>query len=190
MKLYKTSEQIISKNYPYGFRLRTTKTDYIEFSNTRGFRHCSFTINPKTGKQNNPKKSTYYEVLVLGIDEVTGYTKSKALSFYDHNDIDNLIAFFSVQDNFELFTSEQMTYIYRQFLVHCKVNIQAQVTYCGSKPEDLFPLFNSGIDLIIKGVKEKGLANYFSQIKFDWVKIDSFEVEGYQPCKVTHYRSV
>jgi hypothetical protein len=189
MKLIKTTDKLISENYPYGFRLKTTKTDYLEFSNKHGFRHCSVTVNPKTGRLNNPKKSTYYDIMLLGTDETTGYTKSLVMDFYAHADYDKIIAFFSDPVNFNLFTSEQIEYIYGKMFLHVKADIYAQIQYCGSKFEDLKPLFSEQLNIIVKGIKEHGVNNYFSQIKFDWDKIDSFKVEGYQPFKVTHYRS-
>ena len=75
LKFVNTDQKIVSENYPYGFREKTTKTDYLEFSPKHGFRHCSQTINPKTGRPNNPKKSTYYDVMVLGTNE-DGHCKS------------------------------------------------------------------------------------------------------------------
>ena len=68
MIYYSTSTKLVSENYPYG-NLRTTKTDWIEFKKGKGFRHMSQTINPKTGRLNNPKASTYYYIMLLGRDE-------------------------------------------------------------------------------------------------------------------------
>ena len=80
LTLVNTTEKIVSENYPYGFREKTTKTDYLEFDFKKGFRHCSMTINPKTGRENNPKKSTYYDLMVLGTDE-NQHCKSFVLNF-------------------------------------------------------------------------------------------------------------
>lgn len=183
MEYKKTSEKLISENYPYGFRLKTTKTDYLEFSKTHGFRHCSFTINPKTGLANKPKKSTYYPIMLLGRDELN-HVASKVFDFYGNEGFDKVIKFFAIDTNFDLFTPEQIEYIYMQFLVHIKTDIHAQVVYCGSKPDDIFPLFEKSIDIVVQGIKDKGTKNYFSLITFDWEKINSFKVEGYQPFKV------
>lgn len=49
------SRKIIVQNYPYGFKLRTTLYDYIEFDAKKGFRHVTQTINPKNGVLNKPK---------------------------------------------------------------------------------------------------------------------------------------
>lgn len=186
MTYSKTTQQLISENYPYGFRLKTTKTDYLEFNKTKGFRHCSFTIDPRSGRVNKPKKGTYNQIMIMGKDEIN-HTKVIAMDFYDQKNADRIISFFSNQDNFELFTAEQIEYIYMRFLSYIKTSVQAQVAYCGSKLEDLKPLFDQPIQLTVKGIKEKGQTNYFSQINLDWEKINSFKVVGYQPFKMTSY---
>ena len=187
MKLYKTTEKVVSENYPYGYTLRTTKTDWIEYKRGHGFRHVSQTINPKTGRENKPKASTYYDILVLFKDEENGHTGSKAFSFYGHEDIDAIVTFFSQPENFALFTPEQIEGIYIRFLAYCKTDIYAQATYCGSKVEDLLPLWNAQIDTLVRGAKSKGTENVFPSLAFDWPKIDSYKVAGYQPFKVVSY---
>ena len=48
-------------DYPYGFRLRTKIRYWLESSPSRGWRFVSQTLNPKNGRWNAPKKSTYME---------------------------------------------------------------------------------------------------------------------------------
>ena len=55
MNYIKTAEKIEVLNYPYGFKLKTTLTDYLEFDAKKGYRHCTQTICPKTGRINKPK---------------------------------------------------------------------------------------------------------------------------------------
>jgi len=50
MNYVKTTEKLISEDYPYGYTLRTTKFDFLEFKAGKGFRHVSQTINPKTAR--------------------------------------------------------------------------------------------------------------------------------------------
>jgi len=45
-KYIKTSEVIAVENYPYGFKLRTTLTDSMEFNAKKGYRHVTQTVNP------------------------------------------------------------------------------------------------------------------------------------------------
>lgn len=183
-----TTEKIISENYPYGFREKTTKTDYLEFSPKHGFRHCSTTVNPKTGRVNNPKKSTYYEIMLLGIDE-NGHCKSLVLDFYDEKRKDQTIKFLSNQDNFNLFTSEQMKYIYGLLVMMLKVDIKARVIYCGADFEALKPLYDEQIKIATDGFKGPQV-NWFPYIKFDWTAIEATKVEGYQPFKITQYTNL
>ena len=187
MKLYKTTEKLTSENYPYGYTLKTTKTDWLEFKHGHGFRHVSQTINPKTGRPNAPKAGTYSDIIVLGKNEENNHTEGMFFSFYSHEDINKIITFLSTPDNFALFTPEQVEYIYIRMIAYCKTDIIAQCTYCGSKSADLLPLFKTQIEQLVQGVKSKGITNIFPELKFDWQKIDSYKVEGYQPFKVTSY---
>lgn len=57
------------ENYPYGFRLRTNIFYWIETTPKRGDRFCSCTLNPKNGKMNAPKKSTYYSLAFMYLND-------------------------------------------------------------------------------------------------------------------------
>jgi hypothetical protein len=48
-------------DYPYGFRERTQIRYWLEAKPKRGWRFISQTMNPKTGRWNKPKASTYAE---------------------------------------------------------------------------------------------------------------------------------
>lgn len=61
-------EPLRVKDYPYGFRLRTTILYWVE-SNKNGQRFVSQTINPKTGGLNKPKASTYTGLIIVCKDE-------------------------------------------------------------------------------------------------------------------------
>jgi hypothetical protein len=181
-----TATKIISENYPYGFREKTTKTDYLEFNPKHGFRHCSTTINPKTGRVNNPKKSTYYDVMLLATDE-NGHCKTVTFNFYDSKAKDQTINFLSNQDNFNLFTSEEIKFIYYTLIMYLKADIQCMVTYTGAKFEDLKPLYEAQLKEATEGFKGPKI-NRFANIKFDWAAIEATKVEGYQPFKITTYQ--
>ena len=67
----------VATDYPYGYTLRTSMFSWIERTN-RGSRLVQQTINPKNGRLNAPKKSTYdaYSLLALNEDghvRVVGY---------------------------------------------------------------------------------------------------------------------
>jgi hypothetical protein len=48
-------------DYPYGFRERTQIRYWLEHKPKKGWRFVSQTLNPKTGRWNKPKASTYAE---------------------------------------------------------------------------------------------------------------------------------
>lgn len=51
----------VVEDYPYGFRERTSIRYWLEHKPKKGWRFVSQTLNPKTGRQNKPKASTYIE---------------------------------------------------------------------------------------------------------------------------------
>ena len=75
------NKPILVKNYPWGFRLKTTIKYWIE-TTKRGGRFCSQTINPKTGQWCKPKKTTYSAIMFLTIDK-TGKVTYTTLSYND-----------------------------------------------------------------------------------------------------------
>lgn len=48
-------------DYPYGFRERTQIRYWLEHKPKKGWRFVAQTLNPKTGRWNKPKASTYIE---------------------------------------------------------------------------------------------------------------------------------
>jgi hypothetical protein len=69
------------KDYPYGFRLRTSIFYWIETKKGKGDRFGSYTINPKTGKANAPKYSTYSPFLYMYINE-EGHVTTGTINSY------------------------------------------------------------------------------------------------------------
>ena len=67
-------EPFIIESYPYG-RFRTQMRVWVESVKKKGDRLCKQTLNPKTKKWNKPKKSTYDEIILLGIDVNSGHVK-------------------------------------------------------------------------------------------------------------------
>ena len=65
-------------DYPYGFRLRTQIRYWIETKNGHGQRMVSQTLNPKTGRWNKPKPSTYSTVRTLMLED-NGHVESRGL---------------------------------------------------------------------------------------------------------------
>jgi len=180
LKLVSTDEKIISENYPYGFRLKTTKTDYLEFSAKHGFRHCYTTINPKTGKVNTPKKSTYYTIMVLGTDQ-NNHCKSVVYSLNGLADIQTAINFLKVTDNFDLFSNEQMHYIYLCLLSAVKVDMYARKIYAGVDVELMKPFYLDNVAILGRGLKHNGMMNVFADVNFDVQALDQLKDPTFNP---------
>ena len=70
------------ENYPYGFRLKTTKRYWVESVAKKGDRYITQTINPKNGLWNKPKKSTYSPVVIMLLNE-DNHVKYSSLSTFD-----------------------------------------------------------------------------------------------------------
>lgn len=69
VKIYGEDNAHITDDYPYGFRLRTQRKEWIESKmdkkgNLKGQRECFQTKNPKTNEWNKPKCGTYSDVIV------------------------------------------------------------------------------------------------------------------------------
>ena len=128
-KFIPTFEKIEIINYPYGFKLRTTLTDFIEFNASKGYRHCTQTIDPRNNRVNKPKKSTY-SALMLRYRNEEGHIKICGTDFNGREEINKgckLIA-----DNFEIFSVEEIRYFYSRILSMAFVDFKASVIYGGS----------------------------------------------------------
>tara|TARA_R100001480_G_C4640294_1_gene169245 strand:- start:43 stop:561 length:519 start_codon:yes stop_codon:yes gene_type:complete len=68
-------------NYPWGFKFKTKRRYWIE-TTKRGDRLCYQTLNPKTDKWCNVKKSTYSPVELLYLNE-NGHVKTYGFSLYN-----------------------------------------------------------------------------------------------------------
>jgi len=51
----------VVEDYPYGFKLRTQAKFWLEYKPGKGYRFLSQTMDPKNGRWNKPKASTYTE---------------------------------------------------------------------------------------------------------------------------------
>jgi hypothetical protein len=70
-------------DYPYGYTLRTQIRYWREYRPKYGYRFVSQTLNPKTGKWNKPKASTYYELMVIVQYPENGHIKYKCVGYHD-----------------------------------------------------------------------------------------------------------
>ena len=177
-----TNEKVEVTNYPYGFKLRTTLYNYIEFHPKKGYRHVTQTINPKTQRLNAPKKSTYSMLIVRYYNE-DGHIKSLHFDFNGKDSINTGAKFIS--ENFDLFTPQEIEYLYTTILMMIKVDLKASIIYGGAKLEDLKPLYTNSIEEAVKGLKN--LDNTFMNINIDVEKVKSFFPENYNPFTIKEY---
>jgi len=175
--MFLTLDKQTVENYPYG-RLKCTAFFSIEFNAKKGFRHIFQTINPKTGRLNAEKKGNYHDICVMQNDN--GFISQKSLSFYETNSINKVAKF--MNENFALFTPEQIEYIYLLFLTHIKVSVQSNVIYAGAKVGDITPYFDAAIEIVKRGLKEK--INTFGEINIDFEGIKSKTDPNYKPFQV------
>jgi len=175
--MYKpTTETITVESYPYG-RLRTKAMFSIEFKPNKGFRSVFQTINPKTGRINNPKKGTYHDIMLISQND-EGFVKFHAYELYKLEDVEKISKL--INDNFNLFTTEQIKHIYKHYYQYFKVTIISMVTYCNSDKNKVIKLLDSSINRVLKGFKSPEL-NLFSEINIDVEALEATEEKGYQP---------
>ena len=172
----KTSERVRVENYPYSFTLRTTLFDSMEFNPKKGYRHVTQTINPKTGRENNPKRGVYYPLLVRYRNE-DGHIKTKAFDFNGDDAINLGCAF--IAEHYELFTPDEVRYLYAYILSMAVVDMKATAIYGGARIEDLKPLYEQFLRVCSEGHNEGG--NRFAEMRLDSVAIESCKPKGYNP---------
>lgn len=183
MKYIPTNEKVEVKDYPYGFTLRTTLYDTMEFDAKKGYRHCTQTINPKNGLLNKPKKSTYDDVMVRYYDE-NNHIKVRVFTFF-RDGVKGLNRFLSfLAENKEIFTTEEIKHFCLMLNAGSKVSMRSMVMYCGSKLDDLKPYFEKQIVELNKGINNP-LEIDFSTISFDEQGIESTKDANYNPFKIS-----
>jgi len=173
-----TSTRVISENYPYGFNLKTQKTDWIEFHPKHGFRHLSQTINPKTGRANNPKKSTYYQVALLGINE-DQHCKFWACGFNGQDQMK--ISYKHLFENFNFYTPREMEYLYITAFDNLAIYKRYFVLYRGADSKNVQSILQNSFVKLAKGINSKGSLNLWGEI------LDSIDFEALNNAKKPNY---
>lgn len=106
-------------DYPYG-RLKCEISFKVEFKKGKGFRFVTQTVNPKTGRINAPKKSTYSDFMYQYIGE-DGHNKVYTLRFSSYESIEKLIKFLDVNTDAE-FTNEESQEIWASCIACVRIN--------------------------------------------------------------------
>lgn len=181
-KLIKTNDRIEIKDYPYSFNLRTTLYDSIEFNSKKGYRRVTQTINPKTGRENKPKKSTYDALIVRYFNEI-GHIKVLYFSFNGDKEINEGCKFLA--DNFNHFTPEEIKYLYQFIFSMAFVDMKATAIYGGSNIEELKPLYAGFFDACKQGMKTG--ENMFINMHLNSDAIDATKPHNFNPFIVKSY---
>lgn len=160
---FKTTEVVTVDNYPYG-RLKCEATFGLEFDAKKGFRTTFQTVNPKDQRINKPKKSTYSPIILMYKNTENGHIEYEWLKLWNKTDVNKCAKV--IAENFHLFTSEQIEYIYGYFLTHLNVDLIWVVKLRGAKKEDVFPkYYETPVKKLVSGLKTK--ENVFAEVFFD-----------------------
>jgi hypothetical protein len=182
-KFFPTTHRAEVNSYPYG-RLKATAFFGLEFKRGKGFRTTFQTINPKNGKLNAIKNSTYSPIFVMYEEQETGHIKYLSFDLYGEEGINKAAEF--MRDNYDLFTAEQIQDICGSIFVHLKAGAKAICVYCGADFEKVKPILDPAVNAVVEGIKTG--ANVFDRVKIDIDALNSCKVEGYNPFKVTTYQ--
>lgn len=178
-----TAEKIEVKNYPYGYSLKTTLFNYIEFDVKKGYRQVTQTVNPKTGRLNAPKKSTY-SPLILRYYDGAGHIRSFHFDFNGSEAINHGSKF--VFEAFQYFEEKEISYIMVHILFMIKITLKASIMYSGCKFEDLKPIFEPVINTLTTGLKDPK-TNIFDQIILDLEKVKAVTPADFNPFKTISF---
>ena len=181
----KTAEKIEIQNYPYSFNLKTTLYSTIDFDIKKGYRHSRQTINPKTGRANNPKKSTYYPLMLRYLDEV-GHLQSYTWHFNGDKEINEgtKVLF----ENFDLFTAIEIKYLYSFIYKMALCDFQATMIYGGANREDLKPLYIDFLTICKEAIQTG--ENVFNLLQLDCEAIEKTKPEGFNPFVIRQYERI
>lgn len=183
-KFIRTSEKVEVSDYPYGFRLRCTLFDYVEFNPKKGYRYCTQTTNPKAGhKLNKPKMSTYQHIIIRWYDKETNHIKWGGFDLNSDKGLNRASKF--INEHFDLFDADEIEYFAMQFLLFSKVSMQGTVIYGGAKVEDLKPFYSDFVNAMVEQLKDTTINKFGLQL--DIAGIEGTKPEGYNPFKVVRY---
>lgn len=180
----KTLDRIKVEDYPYSFTLRTTLFDSVEFNPRKGYRHVQQTINPKTGKYNKEKKGTYSPLLVRYRNE-EGHIKCTSYDFNGSKEINRGCRF--IAENFDLFTTEEIKYLYARIHFAAFVDMKALVIYGGSEPDQLKIIYE-GLFKAVREGKATG-KNHFLGMILDLEAIEATKPKNFDPFKMKEVRA-
>lgn len=109
------------KDYPYGFRLRTSIFYWVESHPKKGDRLGTYTINPKNGRANKPKYSTYSTFIYLYIND-EGHVKHQTFDSYNRENFINRFSFIVEKYGEEFLSKDQKDNLRMNHYAHVRGN--------------------------------------------------------------------
>lgn len=136
------------KDYPYGFRLRTSIFYWIETKPGKGDRFCHYTINPKNGKPNAPKYSTYSTFMYMYLNE-EGHVTYGNIDAYDIETFEARFEFIINKLDILYITKNQQDNIRENCITHIACNAPYEIVkYSESSKEEFKKWVKSTINHI------------------------------------------
>lgn len=108
--------------YPWGFRLKTSIHYWIETKKGTGDRLCTYTIDPKTGRECKPKLGTYNTFLYLYLEEETGHVKLGSIDPYHMEEFEARFLFIITQIGEQYLSDEQKNNIRDVYYAHVRMS--------------------------------------------------------------------
>lgn len=155
------------KDYPYGFRLRTSIFYWIETKKGLGDRFCTYTINPKTGKSNKPKCSTYSAFLYMYLND-DQHVRCGRIDSYDIDEFRLRFGFIAEKFGVEYLSKDQQFNIRVEHYQHVIVSAGYQLVKYTT--EETKAAFKAWLTAFVKHVKTcdfKDLVDYPEQPVYD-----------------------
>lgn len=179
---YKTGEKHQTNDYPYGYTLRTTRFEWVEFNPKRGYRSVTQTINPKTRALNKPKKNTYSMLDILSVED--GRVKFEGREFYKDEEYNEICDY--IVSHADLLSPQEIEYLYIRAISFIKITAYSQMQYCGSKWEEIKPVIESALNPLLGGLKAKTIDG-FKNSRLDYEALEKAKAPGYRPFKVVSH---
>jgi hypothetical protein len=173
-------------SYPYG-SLRCDAYFSLEYSPKKGVRSVFQTINPKTGRINAPKKSTYSEFVFMYLD-----SKNHVQNYHiriESSEINLYSNMFAEMYRANVIPDNVMEHLCLSVLMHTKVHAKVMCAYKGCKWEEIKPYFDAYVPALVDIIKRKQYVE-ISTIALDLEGINSKAPDNFQPFKASEPISI
>lgn len=183
--IHHISDILQNDNYPYGYK-RTTATHRVEFVKGKGCRTVFRTLNPKTGRWNAEKKSTYSGPTLPSTEVSTGHFSDVGIGHSGADNINTMLWF--MNDFHECFDVDQIKDIAVTTIALTKAHAHATCIYKGSKWDDIKEYFDAPVKTLVE-IANTGEPLWNKAI-IDEKGIESKHVKDFNPFKVVQYTSI